>query len=278
MKLHLLAKNLEQQLQEIKENSKSIVQRSNRSITICTKLLSKFKKEIVENGFGTTEDEIYFFKHTKQIPLKQLIYFTEIRSFEIQFPKADKNAQQKFIRKKIQKVNRFFICNLDFTQYVDSEFTHFDKEYYTREFMESYHISTSKYYFQDPDFFTPRDMLLGKLKAYTCLVAYLDNRLYNIEHPSKLNGYLMGKNEKLNWPFTNTDWVELVYALHSAGIAKQNKLSIRKVSNIMQEIFDFTPKEIYKTYQEIKNRKNSRTLFLDQLALSLLSEMDKSEE
>lgn len=278
MKLHLLAKSLEKQLQEIKENSKSIVNQSNHSIMVCTKLLSKFKKEIIKNGFNSTEDEIFFFKYTKQIPLKPLIFFTEIRSFEIQFPKADKNAQRKFIRKKIQKVNRFFICNLDFTQYVNSKQIHFDKEYYTREFMDFYHISTSKYYFQDPDFFTPRDMLLGKLNAYNRLVAYLEDRLYNLEHPSKLNGYLMGKNEKLNWPFTNTDWVELVYALHSAGIAKQNKLSIRKVSNIMQEIFDFTPKEIYKTYQEIKNRKNSRTLFLDQLALSLLSEMDKSEE
>jgi hypothetical protein len=46
-------------------------------------------------------------------------------------------------------------------------------------------------------------------------------------------------------------------------MAKQKGLSIIKLSKNLQEIFDFTPKEIYKTFQDIKNRKNSRTLFLD---------------
>lgn len=278
MKLHLIAQNLEQQLLEIKENSKTMMQRSNRSIIACTKLLGEFKKEIITNGFKSVSEEIYFFKHTKQIPLKQLIYFSEIRSFEIQFPKADKDCQRKFIRKKLQKVNRFFIYNLDFTQYADSEHTHFDKEYYTREFMDSYHIVTSKFYFQDPEFFTPRDMLLGKFKAYTCLIAYLDDRLHNLEFHLMATEISLNKTEKLIWPFTNTDWVELVYSLRSAGLKKQNSLNISKISRIMQEIFDFTPKDIYKTYQDIKNRKNSRTLFLDELTTSLLSEMNKSEE
>ncbi|AIY12111.1 RteC domain-containing protein [Cellulophaga baltica] len=278
MKLHLLAQNLEKQLLEIEENSKTIMQRSKHSIIVCTKLLGQFKKEIVNKGFDSISDEIYFFKHTKQIPLRHLIYFSEIRSFEIQFPKADKDCQRKFIRKKIQKVNRFFIYNLDFTQYTDSEETHFDKEYYTRDYMDSYHITTSKFYFQDPDFFTPRDMLLGKFRAYNRLVAYLDNRLHNLESSLKPTKTALKNTEKLIWPFTNTDWVELVYALSSAGVSKQNNLSISKVSKIMQEIFDFTPKDIYKTYQDIKNRKNSRTVFLDDLTTSLLSEMNKSEE
>jgi hypothetical protein len=278
MKLHLLAQNLEKQLLEIEENSKTIMQRSKHSIIVCTKLLGQFKKEIVNKGFDSISDEIYFFKHTKQIPLRHLIYFSEIRSFEIQFPKADKDYQRKFIRKKIQKVNRFFIYNLDFIQYTDSEETHFDKEYYTRDFMDSYHITTSKFYFQDPDFFTPRDMLLGKFRAYNRLVAYLDNRLHDLEFSLRPTKTALKNTEKLIWPFTNTDWVELVYALSSAGVSKQNNLSISKVSKIMQEIFDFTPKDIYKTYQDIKNRKNSRTVFLDDLTTSLLSEMNKSEE
>ena len=51
-----------------------------------------------------------------------------------------------------------------------------------------------------------------------------------------------------------------------------------QVSKKLQQLFDFEPKDIYKTYQDIKNRKNSRTLFLDELSTSLLIEMDKSEE
>ena len=96
---------------------------------------------------------------------------------------------------------------------------------------------------------------------------------------SGLNGKYLNRKpaEKIDWPFSNTDWVELVYALYAAGLFNKNKLSIVKLSKMLQEIFNFEPKEIYKSFQDIKNRKNSRTLFLDQLAASLLKEMDKSE-
>ena len=266
------------QIEDIKNNSAGIMECSNKSIIICRNLLSEFKKIIVANGFESLQEEVDFFKRIKQVPFSQLIYYSEVRSFEIQFPKGDRDAQLKFLKKKINKLNRFFLYNLDFGQYVKSRATHFDKAYYTRDHLDTYHITTSKFYFQDPDFSTPRDMLLGKFNAYTSLVNYMDQKKYFIKNRLNGNNVTIKSTEKIPWPFTNTDWVELLYALCAAGMAKQNGLSIIKISKILQEVFDFTPKEIYKTFQDIKNRKNSRTLFLDQLIASLLSEMDKSEE
>tara|TARA_R110002049_G_scaffold2485_2_gene18201 strand:- start:4082 stop:4918 length:837 start_codon:yes stop_codon:yes gene_type:complete len=266
------------QLEDIKYSSAGIIEHSNKSIIICRNLLSEFKKIIVANEFESIQDEIDFFKRIKQVPFSQLIYYSEVRSFEIQFPKVDRTAQLKFIKKKINKLNRFFLYNIDFGQYVNSGAIHFDKAYYTRDHLDTYHITTSKFYFQDPDFCTPRDMLLGKFKAYSSLINYMDQKKHFIKN--RVNGSVVNikSTEKIPWPFTNTDWVELLYALNAGGMAKQKGLSIVKLSKNLQEVFDFTPKEIYKTYQEIKNRKNSRTLFLDQLTKSLLSEMDKSEE
>ena len=261
MKLHLLAQNLEKQLLEIEENSKTIMQRSKHSIIVCTKLLGQFKKEIVNKGFDSISDEMYFFKHTKQIPLRHLIYFSEIRSFEIQFPKADKDCQRKFIRKKIQKVNRFFIYNLDFTQYTDSEETHFDKEYYTRDYLENFHITTSKFYFQDPEFCTPRDMLLGKYKAYDYLVTYFDEKKDRVRNGLNGKHKSIKSMEKIDWPFSNTDYVELLYALCSKGLGKQNNQGIMQVSKKLEQLFNIEPKDIYKTYQDIKKRKNSRIAY-----------------
>jgi hypothetical protein len=266
------------QLEDIKYSSTGIIECSNKSIILCRNLLSEFKKIIVAKEFESLQDEVDFFKRIKQVPFSQLIYYSEVRSFEIQFPKGDREAQLKFVKKKINKLNRFFLYNLDFGQYVKSEATHFDKAYYTRDHLDTYHITTSKFYFQDPDFCTPRDMLLGKFKAYISLINYMDQKKHFIKN--RLNGYKVNVNpeEKIPWPFTNTDWVELLYALCTSGMAKQNGLSIIAISKILQQVFDFSPKDIYKTFQDIKNRKNSRTLFLDQLTASLLSEMDKSEE
>ncbi|RDK89208.1 RteC domain-containing protein [Marinirhabdus gelatinilytica] len=278
MNFELLSAQLPDQLEKIKLQDEPILKQAKRSIILCRSILSEFKKQVLEFGFKSLGDEIKFFKETKQLPLKELIYFSEIHSFEIQFPKADKSAQLKFIRKKIKKLNRFFLYNLDFGQYIKSGSTHFDEEYFTREHLDTFYITTSKFYFQDPDFCTPRDMLLGKYKAYNSLVEYMNHKKLKVKN--SLNGsYLNGKQiEKIDWPFTNTDWVEFVYALYAAGLSKNNKLSIVKISKLLQEIFDFEPKDIYKTFQDIKNRKNSRTLFLDQLMTSLLTEMAKSEE
>ncbi|QVY66865.1 RteC domain-containing protein [Polaribacter sp. Q13] len=268
--------NFIKELNEIKIQNSDILQRALCSIKICSNLLSFYKKKILVKKFQTIQEEIEFFKKTKQIPLIQLIYFSEIRSFEIQFPKADKSEQLKFIKKKISQLNQFFLFNLDFGRYVDSGATHFDKEYYTREYLGKCHITTSNFYFQDPDFCTPRDMLLGKYKAYDSLVTYLDKKKYIIKN--NLNETHAIIKAKIHWPFNNTNYVELLYALYVKGLGRENNMTIIKVSEHLQQVFDITPKDIYKTYQDIKNRKNSRTLFLDELSTGIISEMNKSEE
>ncbi len=278
MDSQILSKILLQDLDDIKNQYDNILERANRSIRACRNLLTTYKKEILDKEFQTIKEEIKFFKETKQIPQTNLIYYSEIHSFEVQFPKGNKDDQLKFIKKKINKINRFFLINIDFGRYINSGATHFDKEYYTRDYLDTFHIITSKFYFQDPEFCTPRDMLLGKYKAYDFLVSYLDEKKYKISNG--LNGKLSTSKpiEKMDWPFSNTDYVELVYALCARGLGKQENQGIMQVSKKLQQLFNIEPKDIYKTYHDIKNRKYSRTLFLDELSTSLLIEMDKSEE
>ena len=278
MNLQLLSKKLIKDLDEVRIQNDDILQRAHQSIALCSNLLSTFKREILKEGFNTIKDEITFFKETKQTPLIELIYFSEIHSFETQFPKAGKDYQLKYIKKKINKLNRFFLYNIDFGRYINSDAVHFDKEYYTRDHINTFRIITSKFYFQDPEFCTPRDMLLGKFKAFNSLIIYLDEKKTRIQNGS--NGLLTPATslKKIRWPFSNTDWVELVYALCAKGLGKQDNQSIMKVSKRLQQVFDFEPKDIYKTFQDIKNRKNSRTLFLDDLSIALQIEIKKSEE
>lgn len=278
MEFTVLCEKFDGDLKAIKRLPVGIIEESTMAINLCHKFLKILKAKILQDGFENKIEEIKFFKIIKQIPLMPLIYYSEIRSFELQFPKGNIDCQRKHVIKKINKVNRFFLQQLDFGQYIDSNQSHFDLQYYTREFFETYHLYTSNFYFQDHDFSTSRDMLLGKFNAYTQLVTYLNNRLYNLDPHVVTTEIPKIKAEKLIWPFSNTDWVELIYALSSAGMAQRNQIGIKKVSKRMEDVFDFSPKDLYKTYQNIKNRKNSRTLFLDALTTSLLSDMDSSEE
>ncbi|MEJ4088662.1 MULTISPECIES: RteC domain-containing protein [Flavobacteriaceae] len=277
MDLQLESEILIQKLHELKLQNENILSRAYHSIELCRNLLHKLKKEIILHGLNSQEEEIDFFKNIKQVPLVQLIYFSEIHSLEIQFPKADKKAQLKFIKKKIKRLNRFFLYNIDFGQYINSNATHFDKEYYTRKYLDTYYITTSNFYFQDPDFSTPRDMLLGRFKAYNSLVVYLDKRMSCIKNNSNGKTLYDTPTEKIPWPFSNMDWAELIYALWFTGL-RQKGLSIIQVSQKLQEIFDRESTDIYKSFGDMKNRKHSRTIFLDKMATSLLFGMDKSEE
>lgn len=61
-------------------------------------------------------------------------------------------------------------------------------------------------------------------------------------------------------------------------VSVSKTICIVKIAESLSQIFDIEPKDIYKTYQDIKYRKKSRTLFLDELTVSLISEIDKSEK
>ncbi len=261
----------------IEQSSASILDCANKIIIRSRNILNTFKKCILKNDFKETDDEIHFFKDTKQIPLIPLIYYSEIRSFELQFPKVNRKTQEKFVGTKMRKLNRFFTHNLDFVQYVDNGLTHFDLQFYTRNFLDFYHITSSDFYFQDPEFTTPRDMLLGKVKANKMLVQYLQERL---EQPKNghINSHHNGANKSLKWTASKTGLTELIYALHCNRVINNGNVEIKEIVASLQKVIQFDLGDFYKIYSEIKSRKISRTKFLDDLSAGLITQMNNSEE
>ena len=263
----------------IETNTSNILDCANTSIILCRHTLHKQKSLLLKNGFDSLEDEIEFFKYIKQISATPLIYYSEVRSFELQFPMANMDTQRKYINKKISKLNRFFNLNIDFIQYIEQDHTHFDQQYFTRKFLDSFHIISSKFYFQDPDFTTARDMLLGKVKAYRRFIKYLQSRStektqdYSTNQPKPLDSI-----PNLKWTSSKAALTELVYALYVNGALNNGNAEIKEIAIAMQKVFYFDMGDFYKIYAEIKFRKNSRTKFLDTLSTGLISFMDESEK
>lgn len=269
-----LSERFDRELETIKETPSNILEQSTMAIKLCREFLQILKFKVLKDGFETNNEEIKFFKYIKQSPLSSLIYYSEIRSFEMQFPKADIDCQQKHIKKKIQKINKFFLYNMDFEQYIGSNFTHLDTQYFTRDFLEEYHFSSSKFYFQDPDFSTSRDMLLGKIKAYALFIIYLRNRLARKNGDHSQYSF----NANLKWTASKSALTELVYALHHSKVINNGNVEIKDIAQSMQYLFNFDLSDFYKTYSEIKSRKKSRSKFLDELSNNLLSQIDSSEK
>lgn len=264
-------------LDQIQIRNEKIIDRANKSIILARDILHQFKNKILSKKFKNSDEEIHFFKNIKQIPLVPLIYFTEIRSFEIQFPKACEQVQREYIKRKMAKLDRFYQNNMDFVQYIENKRTHFDIQYFTRSFLDTYHIMSSKFYFQDPDFSTARDMLLGKLKAYNKLLPYLQNRLNSTRR--MVDPMLFSGNaSSLKWTASKTAMTELIYALHSNQVINNGNIDIKDIALTFQNVFHFNLGDFYKIFSEIKSRKINRTKFLDNLSAGLQSQMEKSEE
>lgn len=275
MELKLLYQKFEQELEAIEMQPSDILESSTLAINLSRDCLHTIKMEIIKHGFDNKNKEIEFFKVTKQIPLIPLIYYSEIRSFEIQFPKGNADCQRKYIKKKINKLNRFFLYNMDFVQYIDSGFTHFDEHYYTRDFLATYHITSSKFYFQDPDFSTSRDMLLGKVKAYKKFIIYLQNRFFQ---KKSFNSHDRDASaiSNLRWTGSKVALTELAIALKYSGSLNNGNISFKDTIVFLQNLFDIDLGEFHHTAMRLKNRSQP-TKFMDNLRSSVETWIEKSD-
>ena len=83
---------------------------------------------------------------------------------------------------------------------------------------------------------------------------------------------------KQTWTDPKTALIELIYAFHSHSSLNNGKADIKEIATNFEQIFNIDLGDYYKTYLEMKMRKNSRTKFLDSLRESLLKRMDDSDD
>ena len=278
MKFDSLQEQLCMQLNEIKNQNSNIIKQADLSITACRSILSEMSKIISNSSFIDETDEINFFKKIKIQPLSQLVYFSELRSFEIQYPKACYRDQIEYLEKKIRKVNKFFNYNIEFIQYVRQDKTNLDSSYYIRANYNSLNITDTKSYYRAPDFSTSHDILLGKVKGFDLFINYLQNRLFHLQNPDSTKLHDIHKASKLKWTSTKIALTELIYALHSSGAINSGAADIKEIASMTERLFNVDLGDYYRTYLEIKMRKIDRVKFIDTLKASLLNRMEEAEE
>ncbi len=270
--------SLQSDLNIASSNIPNIIKRASHSVRLCHSLLTLFKKSIIKDGFVSVEKEIEFFKNIKTVPSAQLIYYSQIRSFELTFPRGNIDKQRKFIKKRLNKLSRFYRYHIDFGEYLESGRTYFDEQYFTRKYLNSFPIISPHFYFHDPDFSTPKDLLLAEFRAFNLFVFYLQNRMIDKskfvnEKPLEINNHI-----NLQWTSTKSALTELIYALHYNRVINNGNADIKEIALAMQQVLHFDLGDFYKIFSEIKSRKISRTKFLDDLASGLQSHMHSTEE
>lgn len=267
-----LTENLLEKLGKIQVKTPNVNKRALRSIVVCRKNLSLFRKQIIEKGFSDQNEEIHFFRNIKPVPLSQLIYHTEIHNFELSLPENCIEVQRKFIKKHLTNYNSFFLRNIDFGQYIELGCTHFDLYYFTRKSIKELPVGTSRIYIQDSEFNTPKDSLLAQLKGYGLMVLYLKQKLSNLSKDSEKSFPIQSFN--LKCAASKTDIVELTYSLIASGTIQGD---IKELIKAFEFIFNIDLGDFYRTFIALRSRTLDPTKFLDALKIALLKRIKEAD-
>lgn len=255
----------------------SSLKKAEKGIRLCNSTLSKFQNNIENEDFESAEAEIDFFRNIKPIPMSYLIYFTEVRSCEINIPKTGERHKIRFLEKEVKKINKFFSQNNDFVNYMEQSHNYLDHQFFSRNNLDSFPFAPTINYYQYPEFSTSHDMLWAKIQAMYRFIHYIREGLQALK-PGNRNIYAERQPKLLLWSGTKTSLVELIYAIHANGDLNNGAVELSRVTSAFEDFFNIKLDNFYKTYSEIKSRKGSRSKYLDDLKICLEAKMNRDDE
>jgi hypothetical protein len=266
---------LEEQINELAIELENPIIFSETVIELVIKRLAELKEFVLQRGFETTEEEIHFFKQLKPTILSKLIYYNAIYRIETKRPYGGTKTIKKYLNNELVKIKRYFDNNLEFYKYYRTNSNHLDHKYFIRG-NHDIKLTLDTYYFvSDQSFSTSHDYKVAKIIANDLIQVYLEDQLFS------LHKHLSSKNRntiQLNWTASKTSLIELIYALYSQGVLENGNVDIKLIASSFEAMFNLDLGDYYHTYLELKNRKTSRTKFLDALKESLLRRMEERDE
>ena len=256
------------------QSGKTDLTKAENGISLCIKTLSKLQKQVDQKDFDNIQSEIEFFRNIKPLPMSYLIYFTEVRSCELMLPKAGKSHKIRFLEKEIKKINKFFSANNSFVNYMEQNHNYLDYEFFSRKGRRDFSFSPTINYYQNPEFSTSHDMLWSKVQALCRYIHYIREKLELIQ-PGSSGDFRERQPNLLVWSGTKTSLVEIIYALYFKGDINHGTVDLKTIVAAFEDFFNIEIDNFYKTYGEMKSRKDPRTKYLHTIAAKLEAKMNE---
>lgn len=272
--------DMESALDLLESETEDILIKAEAGIKITREALEKIKEIVTKSKFVDAGSEILFFKKLKPSVYSKLIYYVKLFNIESKRPRGKNKSQIKYFNNHIDKLQIFFNDNLEFYQYYRRGATFLDEHFFLREKVDIRLHSDTFHFFTDKQFSTSHDSIVATILAYDMLIVHLKKEIYLLENnyantSSVLNSLL---SSKLFWTGTKTDLVELIYALLSSNVINSGTADIKELASVFEKIFNIELGDYYRTFMEIRSRKNNRTKMLDKLKEALVQKLNFLDE
>lgn len=264
-------------LQEIDRHTGTVNLEGENIIPGCREMMNYLKDKMIElkdfalsHKFKDDAEEIRFFKYQKPLILGRLLYFYKLYQIESNRPPSYELATG-YYQCEIEKLKTVFERSLSFFQYYRSGATYRDNFYFKRGQTEISPETDTFIFEPEAELSTGYDRLVARLIAVELLLAFLTKRMREPADGEPLSG------KKLYWTDKKAAAVELIYGIHAVGSVDNGKADIIDIVTAFERTFHIDLGDVYHTFIAMRNRKNSRTVYLDQMIEQLLKRMDETD-
>ncbi len=236
------------------------------------KAITKLREFAMRYRFENKNEEINYFRNVKPKFLSKLIYYRQIFVIKSNVPvglSADINA---YYLHELSGVKNYIDSNREFLIYYRSNSSLLDEIYFVRKEPDLWLSLNSD--FEKDNFAAVYDHKLSKLLAYEEVAAFIIQSINKLSNHEDINTNV----HTITWTGSKVSLIELLYAIQTSGACNNGTLDIKNLASHFENIFNVKLGNFYRTFQEIRIRKISRTTFLDQLKESLIKRMDDSDE
>lgn len=272
-----LKEKLNTHIHSIESTESDILQKSVQIITVLQKAFEELRIFIAKYTFANQEEEILFFKQIKPQIFSQLIYYNKVYYIEMRMPTGSNHDKEVFLENILSRIKYYFDINIDFYHYYRSGSSHLDKYYFLRGKPDIQLILEDFYFERDMGFSTSFDFKVSKLLANEMLTVFINNKLSKLHQKKKTEELSSPPKVKMTWTGKKAELVELIYAWEKANSFNHGNVNIKSLTEYIEEVFNIDLGDFYHTFLEMRDRKGSRTIFLDKLIKLLNDRMDEAD-
>jgi hypothetical protein len=250
------------------------VERLRHSMPLITRIIADVKKWVLDEGFRSTETEIYFFKHIKPRFYAHQIYELLYYNLRMQLPEGTPEMIRTFYEEEFQQVIRLFRVEGFHYQYYKTKATELDHLYFLRDATPT-EAAVPDLIDPPPGFSTAMDYRFAKFIAYERLRDYLLEQLTNELVRNRIVKVVKENDVELNWTGDSINLVEIGYGIWLTGQVNNGNASITEILAGLENCFRVKIGTAFRRWQSISRRKRiSMTKYLDEMKEALIKRLD----
>ena len=274
-KIATIVDNFDLAITDVKKLNISKLSKVEKSIKIARDCLFQLRLEMRNMDSISPRDEIHFFKKQKPKIHGRLFFYLELNNFLINYPETEISEQRIYIKEHIAIMKAKKAEVFEFAKYCRLNATKYDHIYFLREDpqLDLFMIRN----IEDPEFSTSHDDLASKIVTYNLLMKFYASEL-ELLNPIKEDVVIKEVKpailQKLRWTASKTALAELVISLHLMKAIADGDIELNKLVAAVELIFDIKLGNIHKIFDQIRDRENDPTKFLDSLKNALIKKIN----